>query len=408
MGSASCARGLTESPGAQAIAFHEHPTGLRNPTEGAAMRTESAIRPVLPFSPTTGAIDTDVHWYSYGGISALSEYMPHQWRRTFEIRGTAFGGEAPPPTKFDFPTGSRLRVDTMPPRGGLPGSDAGFARQDLLDRYGISAAIISSLEAAQQAQGFCGVDAAPVLCSALNDYAVEHWLNVDPRFKLATCVPSVDPDAAAAEVRRVGTHPGVAAVYVPVLDIPLGNKHYHPIFAAAQDLDLPIFLHITALEFSYQGMPKAMIGTPDNFSERRVSYALLGPAILNSIVFSGILEMFPRLNFAFAEFGFAWLPGVMWRMDSTWRYARSGTPWVKKPPSEYIRERIKFGTQPVDDPANPVELEQMVNMIGVECLMFSTDYPHWDGDTPGSVFQSLPEWQKSKLFQHNAQEMFRW
>jgi uncharacterized protein len=222
------------------------------------------------------------------------------------------------------------------------------------------------------------------------------------------CVPSVDPDAAAAEVRRVGTHPGVAAVYVPVLDIPVGNKHYHPIFAAAQDLDLPIFLHVTALEFSYQGMPKAMIGTPDNFSERRVSDALLGPAILNSIVFSGILQMLPRLNFAFAEFGFAWLPGVMWRMDSTWRYARSGTPWVWKPPSEYIRERIKFGTQPVDDPANPIELEQMVNMIGVECLMFSTDYPHWDGDTPGSVFQSLPEWQKSKLFQHNAQEMFRW
>jgi uncharacterized protein len=355
-----------------------------------------------------GAIDTDVHWYVHGGMPAIMPYMPRAWRRAFEMRGTPFGGEAPPPSKFDFPGGSRLRVDAMPPRGGLPGSDPEFAQADLLDRFGMGAVIMSSLEAGQQGQGYCGTEASPVLCAALNDYAIEHWLSVDKRYRLAMCVPSVDPDEAAREVRRVGRHDSIAAVYVPVLNIPLGNRHYYPIFKAAQELSLPIFLHITALEFSYQGTPQCSVGWVDNFSERRVAYGLLGPTILNSLVFSGVFERFPDLNFVFAEFGFTWVPSLMWRMDATWRYARSGTPWVRKPPSDYVRERVKFGTQPVDDPGDVNELNQVIAMLGPECLMFSTDYPHWDGDTPGSVFQSLPEETKKQIFHNNAQGMFRW
>ncbi|HJQ48567.1 MAG TPA: amidohydrolase family protein [Amycolatopsis sp.] len=353
-------------------------------------------------------IDTDVHWYIHGGMPALLPYMPSSWRRVFEMRGTPFGGEAPPPSKFDFPSGSRLRRDAMPPRGGLPGSDAEFARADLLDRFDMGAVILSSLEARQQGQGYCGTDASPVLCAALNDYAIEHWLDVDSRYRLAMCVSSVDPDAAAAEIRPIGQHDGIAAVYVPVLNIPLGNRHYRPIFAAAQDAQLPIFLHITALEFSYQGTPQYSVGWVDNFSERRVAYGLLGPAILNSLVFSGVFERFPHLNFTFAEFGFTWAPSVMWRMDATWRYARAGTPWVRKPPSEYVRERVKFGTQPVDDPNDVEQLNQIIAMLGPECLMFSTDYPHWDGDTPGTVLTTLPEATKKLVFHDNAEGMFRW
>jgi predicted TIM-barrel fold metal-dependent hydrolase len=117
--------------------------------------------------------------------------------------------------------------------------------------------------------------------------------------------------------------------------------------------------------------------------------------------------MFPKLNFIFAEFGFGWAVPLMWRMDSTWRYGRAGTPWVKKPPSEDVRERIKFGTQPLDDPSAE-DMEAMVRMLGPECLMFSTDYPHWDGDTPGRVFQTFSNDKKTQIFKQNAQAIFRW
>jgi predicted TIM-barrel fold metal-dependent hydrolase len=361
----------------------------------------------LPRPETVGAYDTDVHFYVKDGINSVLPYVPLQWRRTFEMRGTKLGGDTPVPQRFEFPTGSRLRVDAFTPDGGLPGTDADFARGDLLDRFDLAGSVLSSLEAGQMAQGFAGTEASSVLCSAFNDYALEHWYDVDHRFRIAICVPSVHPEAAAAEVRRLSEHPGVAAIYVPLLHTPLGSRHFYPIYEAAQERGLPIFLHITAAEFNYQGTPAYPTGWLENFSERRVAYTLLGPVALSSLIFSGTLDRFPRLNFAFIEFGFAWAVPLMWRMDSTWRYARVGTPWLKMPPSHYLRERIKFGTQPVDDPDNQAEMDQLIDMLGPETLMFSTDYPHWDGDTPGRVFQTVPSSDKELIFRGNASNTFR-
>jgi uncharacterized protein len=75
---------------------------------------------------------------------------------------------------------------------------------------------------------------------------------------------------------------------------------------------------------------------------------------------------------------------------------------------ELVRERVKFGTQSVDDPSNVNELNQVIAMLEPECLMFKADYPHWDGDTPGSVFQALADGAKNQIFHSNAQSMFRW
>jgi predicted TIM-barrel fold metal-dependent hydrolase len=354
-----------------------------------------------------GALDTDVHFYVPNGISSVLEYVPQTWRRVFEVRGSKIGGDTSVPPRFDFPGGSRLRVDAFPTEGGPPGSSASFAQADLLDRFGLDGAILSSLEAGQQAQGFSGVDASPVLCSAFNDLALERWAATDRRFRLAMCVPSVHQEGAVAEIHRIGAHPGIAAVYLPLINMPLGNPYFHPIYQAAQEYSLPIFLHITAAEFTYQGLPAFPGGWLENFAERRIAYSVMGPAILANIVFSGILEKFPRLNFILAEFGFGWAVPLMWRMDSTWRYARAGTPWVKKPPTQYVRERIRFGTQPMDDP-DPADMNDMVRMLGSECLMFSTDYPHWDYDTPSRVFQTLPSEDKPAVFRSNAEAVFRW
>jgi uncharacterized protein len=373
------------------------------PTEAASRRAEDRPRPPAAAS---GPIDTDVHFYLREGTSSVLPYLSNRWRRDFERRG-AYLGEAPGPSKFDFPYGSRRRRDARPPDGGLPGSDAEFARTDLLDRYNLSGAVMSSLEAGQQGQGLSGTDASPALCAAFNDLAIEQWLSTDRRFRLAMCVPSIDPDAAAAEVRRIGAHPGISAVYLPLLHIPIGNRYFYPIYAAAQGLSLPIFLHITAAEYTYPGLP-AFPTSLDSFAERRVAYALMGPSTLISLVFSRVFHEFPELNFVFAEFGFAWVAPLMWRMDAVWRQARSETPWLRKPPSEYVRERVRFGTQPVEDPENATDMGDLIAMMGSECLMFSTDYPHWDTDSPSSVFQFLAPGTKHQVFNTNAEQTFRW
>ena len=87
------------------------------------------------------------------------------------------------------------------------------------------------------------------------------------------------------------------------------------------------------------------------------------------------------------EGGFAWVPALCWRMDKHWERMRKETPHVKRPPSEYVREHFWFTTQPIEEPENPADLAEIMEWVGYDRLMFSTDYPHWDFDDPQRAFK---------------------
>ena len=89
------------------------------------------------------------------------------------------------------------------------------------------------------------------------------------------------------------------------------------------------------------------------------------------------------------------MPSLMWRIDKEWKGLRSNTPWVKRPPSDYIRDHIRLTVQPVDAPPAPVYLEQIIDQLESDTiLMFATDYPHWDFDAPD---RALPPVVKGDL-----------
>ena len=70
-------------------------------------------------------------------------------------------------------------------------------------------------------------------------------------------------------------------------------------------------------------------------------------------------------------------------MDKQWQHMRKETPHLKRPPSEYLREHFWFSTQPMEEPENPNTSHDVLDWIGWDQLMFSSDYPHWDYDDPG-------------------------
>ena len=103
-----------------------------------------------------------------------------------------------------------------------------------------------------------------------------------------------------------------------------------------------------------------------------------------------------------------WAVSVMWHMDADWKSIGYQTPWVKRPPSEYFREHIRIGTQPMHEPETTEQMYQMLEMLHAdETLIFCTDFPHFDWNDPVTVFPKLDEHMHQRIFADTAMAMLR-
>jgi predicted TIM-barrel fold metal-dependent hydrolase len=98
----------------------------------------------------------------------------------------------------------------------------------------------------------------------------------------------------------------------------------------------------------------------------------------------------------------------MWRMDKEWKGLRHNTPWVKQPPSAYIRQHMRLTIQPVNAPPKPEQLLQILEQLeSDELLMFSTDYPHWHFDSDDEAWPvPLPPTSLERLLAGNARSFY--
>jgi predicted TIM-barrel fold metal-dependent hydrolase len=101
------------------------------------------------------------------------------------------------------------------------------------------------------------------------------------------------------------------------------------------------------------------------------------------------------------------MPHVMWRLDKNWKALRSECPWLTQKPSEIIVEHFRLTTQPIEEPDDDKHLLQIFEMMdAAHTLMFSSDYPHWDFDSPQQAFPRLPADLKRRIFAENARELY--
>src|SRR3712207_6583061 len=116
-------------------------------------------------------------------------------------------------------------------------------------------------------------------------------------------------------------------------------------------------------------------------AEEAVGMAHIFQTQLTSLISEGTFAEFPDLRVTMVEGGWTWLPSLMWRLDKNWKALRREIPWTTMPPSEYIRQHVRFTTQPIDAPENPKYLRQIVDQLGSDdLLLYATDYPHWHSD----------------------------
>ena len=164
----------------------------------------------------------------------------------------------------------------------------------------------------------------------------------------------------------------------------MGDRHYYPIYAAAEHHGLPIAL---APQLGRRDLrarrPRSRADVPTYYVEWHAALTQIFQANVISLVCHGVFERFPGLKVVIAEGGIAWLPDVMWRLDKNWEALRDEVPWVKRQPSEYILDHVRFTTQPFLEPRKREHLQAMLDIVDAErTLLFSSDYPHWDFDDP--------------------------
>ena len=99
----------------------------------------------------------------------------------------------------------------------------------------------------------------------------------------------------------------------------------------------------------------------------------------------------------------------MWRIDKDWKGLRREVPWVRRRPSDYIREHVRLTLQPFDAPLDPDHVLRLVDRLGSEeMLLFATDYPHWHAETPILVLPaSLSVGLARKMLYDNAAALYR-
>ena len=212
---------------------------------------------------------------------------------------------------------------------------------------------------------------------------------------------------AAKEIRRVGDRPEFAGVFLPGgARIPYGNPVYDPIWAAAAELDLPIVVHT-----HYEGVgiagPVTAAGYPDFYVEY---HTLSGAGMYGhfvSILCHGIFERFPGTRVMMTEGGIIPFIGLLWRLDENWKACRSEIPWVRRLPSEYVWESIRFTSQPLETPPDESLLVPAIQGLRPwDTLCFASDYPHWDYDEPFQTLKRLPAAWREGVGWSNAAAFF--
>ena len=187
---------------------------------------------------------------------------------------------------------------------------------------------------------------------------------------------------------------------------PWGDERNDPIWEAAVRNNLRVGFHVQP-PTGVQGAPTPW-GWPGSYLELRSVFTTIFETQLISLVCNGVFEKFPDLKVVLVEGGFAWVPGAMWRMDSSWKAVHSEVPWLRRRPSDYVREQVRFTTQPMEEPPEPRFLNQLIEMMGSDrMLMFASDYPHWDFDDPRRALPpTLGDELRHKLLWGNAAEFY--
>jgi len=307
--------------------------------------------------------------------------------------------------------GQNYRVDVMSATGLYEDGKKGHRhptdpvlRAKDMDRDGVQAEVIFGILGA--ATRLNDPVAANEMFRIYNDWLVDFCKHDPGRFIGLACLPYGDIDAAVQEIRRVAKL-GLRGVELSCSwDMePMWHPMWEPLWKTIHEVNLPLHFH------TFPAVPPSQLDKATGQSRRAAFFTVVSGFqmnlvnILAAVIGAAVLERYPNVRISFGESGIGWIPYALDRMDFEWedRFRDLG---LTMKPSDYWRRQCK-GTFQFDRIGG-----KLIEEMGVETLMWGSDYPHADGVWPESSkyieeqFGHLPADYTHKITCENAGKFY--
>jgi len=267
------------------------------------------------------------------------------------------------------------------------------------------------------------VSAYHAMLRAYNDWlAKEYCAEAPDRLIGVGVLPVSTIDATVAELEHC-KELGLRTVNVAAF--PAGHRYPSMeddrFWAAALDLDMPLTAHVSMSAkddskepvFVYPKTPMAAQWARTDYIQRLYRYGYRGATNAVQMMLQGVFDRFPRLKIYFAENQIGWMPLFLQQLDRqyernhSWGLRELGVPPLKRLPTEYVREHCYWGF--FDDPMGV----RMLDVIGADNVMWSTDFPHIECAWPksmelvGEIFLGMSDTKRRQITAGNAIQYFR-
>lgn len=249
---------------------------------------------------------------------------------------------------------------------------------------------------------------------AYND-ALAEFRRVSDRFIPLAAVPymsSIETIVGEVESAVKAGHMGINMLADPSVAVKglknLSDSFWHPLWNTCQELGIGVHLHASAGLAGKLSLPQWKGYT------RRQSHCVstlrnfcTATQFVPYLIFSGMLDKFPRLNWVFAETGLGWVSSVLEACDCEWEKRHLWTEGILTRPSDLFRRQIY-----VDFWFETVGI-QLRDCIGVDNILWESDFPHITSTYPNSwnaVEHSLAgvsAADREKVLFRNAARLYR-
>ena len=245
---------------------------------------------------------------------------------------------------------------------------------------------------------------------AYNDWVADFFSANANRLKGIAMLNIDDIQVGVKEMERCAKL-GFSGAMIPV--VPPEGRGYHlpeyePLWAAAQDLNLPLSFHVLTNrpgpgqeQADVDSITRAFAANRDHWIKMSIGH----------LVYEGVFERYPKLQVGSVEFELGWIPHFIEQLDYTYTQRPQRPQWYRFKedmlPSDYFHRNVFVGFQ--EDELGI----RLRDMIGVDSLQWGSDYPHMESTFPRSqqileeILVDCTEEEKAKIAGGNAARVYK-